>query len=86
MYKKYTYQTKSGTDAIIQALSLLDSKRVIIPTYTCQDILRAVRQSNCEYLIVDCGLDLQIDVDEVIKSCDSYDTVLYLICLAFERM
>ena len=76
MYKKYTYQTKSGTDAIIQALRLLDSKRVIIPTYTCQDILRAVKQSNCEYLIVDCGLDLQIDVDEVIKNQHLYDTVI----------
>lgn len=76
MYKKYTYQTKSGTDAIIQALSLLNSKRVIIPTYTCQDILRAVKQSNCEYLIVDCGFDLQIDVSEVIKNAKDYDTVI----------
>jgi len=76
MYKKYTYQTKSGTDAIIQALSLLNSKRVIIPTYTCQDILRAVKQSNCEYLIVDCGFDLQIDVAEVVKNAKDYDTVI----------
>lgn len=76
MYKKYCYKTTSGTDAIIQALSLLDSKRVIIPTYTCQDILRAVKQSNCEYLIVDCGLDLQIDVEEVIKNAFNYDTVI----------
>jgi hypothetical protein len=76
MYKRYTYQTASGTDAIIQALSLLNSKRVILPTYTCHDILRAVKQSNCEYLIVDCGFDLQIDVEEVVKNAKGYDTVI----------
>jgi len=38
MYKKYTYQTKSGTEALIIALKQLDARKVIIPSYTCMDI------------------------------------------------
>ena len=76
MYKKYTYQTKSGTDALIIALKQLDSKTVIIPTYTCTDIIRAVKQANCEYIIVDCGLDLQIDVESVLKQSNNADTII----------
>lgn len=76
MYKKYTYSVKSGTEALILSLKSLDSKKVIIPTYTCTDILRAVKQSNCEYFIVDCDLDLQIDVSEVINNFKDYDTII----------
>ncbi len=76
MYKKYTYSVKSGTEALILSLKSLNSKKVIIPTYTCTDILKAVKQSNCEYLIVDCGLDLQIDVSEVINNFKDYDTII----------
>jgi len=76
MYKKYSYHFQSGTQALIKALKILDSKKVIIPTYTCKDILRAVEQSGCEYRIVDCGMDLQIDVNEVLKYSNKYDTVI----------
>lgn len=76
MYKKYTYQTNSGTDALIIALKQLNSKVVIIPTYTCTDILKAVKQANCEYIIVDSGLDLQIDILSVFKESVNADTVI----------
>jgi hypothetical protein len=76
MYKKYTYEISSGTDALILAMNQLNTKKVIIPTYTCTDILRAVQTYGCEYLIVDCNLELQIDTDEVIKYAKDYDTVI----------
>lgn len=76
MYKKYCYETISGTEALCIALKELNSKKVIIPSYTCTDILRAVTNTNCEYYIVDCGLDLQIDVKSVLKIADEYDTII----------
>lgn len=76
MYKKFTYKTQSGTDALVLALKQLDSKRVIIPTYTCTDILNAIKQANCQYTIVDCGYDLQIDTLEVISCASENDTVI----------
>jgi dTDP-4-amino-4,6-dideoxygalactose transaminase len=76
MYKKYTYQTKSGTDALIIALKELDSKKVIIPSYTCTDILTSVTQTNCDYYLSDCDFDLQIDVKDVLSVADDYDTII----------
>jgi dTDP-4-amino-4,6-dideoxygalactose transaminase len=76
VYKKYTYHSDSGTKSLITALKLLNAKKVIIPTYTCTDILSAVKLSNCEYYIVDCGFDLQIDVKDVIKNSSDYDTII----------
>lgn len=76
MYKKYTHKTKSGTEAIVIALKQLDAKNVIIPTYTCTDILNAVKQAECKYTIVDCGYDLQIDTLDVISKAKDHDTVI----------
>lgn len=76
MYKKYTYQTKSGTDALMIALKELDSKKVIIPSYTCTDILTAVTQTNCDYYLSDCDFDLQIDVKDVLSVAADYDTII----------
>lgn len=76
MYKKFAYQTNSGTEAIKLALIELKSTRVIVPSYTCTDILTAVKQVKCEYYIVDCGLDLQIDVEQVIRIANDCDTVI----------
>ena len=42
MYKKYTYGTKTGTEALEIALKYCNSKNVIIPTYTCEDVITAV--------------------------------------------
>jgi len=76
MYKKFSYQLKSGTQALVQALKYLNSKKVIIPTYTCTDILTAVYQAGCEVVIVDCNLDLQISSEEVIAKAEQADTVI----------
>lgn len=76
MYKKYAYEICSGTEALVIALQELKSKRVIIPSYTCGDILRAVELLKCEYFIADCGYDLQIDVEQVINYSSNYDTVI----------
>ena len=76
MYKEHTYKTDSGTQSLIIALQELKSQKVIIPSYTCEDILKAVELSGCEYIIVDCDYDLQIDVEEVIKYSSMYDTVI----------
>jgi len=76
MYKKNTYKTKSGTESIVIALRELNSKKVIIPSYTCTDILNAVNICMCDYHIVDCGFDLQIDCQSVLEICNDYDTII----------
>ena len=76
MYKKYQYNTETGTKALEIALKTLKSKKVIIPTYTCQDVLRAVLNTNCEPIIVDCNKNLQIDVTSVLKVINNADTII----------
>jgi hypothetical protein len=76
MYKKYAYQLQSGTEALTKALEHLKSKRVIIPTYTCTDILAAVWLAGCEAIIVDCNKDLQISPEEVTLKASDADTVI----------
>ena len=76
MYKKYQYNTGTGTQALEIALLELKSKKVIIPSYTCQDVLRAVLNSQCEPIIVDCNKNLQIDVTSVLKVINDADTII----------
>lgn len=76
MYKKYQYNTESGTQALQIALKTLKSKKVIIPTYTCQDVLRAVLNTGCKPIIVDCNKNLQIDVTSVLKVVNDADTII----------
>jgi hypothetical protein len=76
MYKKYTHRISSGTSALVFAMNRLNTQKVIIPTYTCEDILSAVHSYECDYLIVDCNSELQINVDEVIKNASNYDTII----------
>ncbi len=76
MYKKHTYITKSGTQALETALKTLKSKNVIIPTYTCEDILIAVLNVGCEPIIVDCNKNLQIDLSSVKSVIDNADTII----------
>ena len=76
MYKKYQYNTESGTKALEIALKTLKSKKVIIPTYTCQDVLTAVLNTGCEPIIVDCNKNLQIDVASILKVINKADTII----------
>ena len=76
MYKKFAYQLRSGTEALTEALKYLGSKRVIIPTYTCTDLLAAVWDAGCEALIVDCNIDLQIAPEDVLRRAEDADTVI----------
>ena len=76
MYKKYTYITKSGTKALEIALNTLKSKIVIIPTYTCEDVLTAVLNSNCEPIIVDCDKKLRINKTSIKKLKNQADTII----------
>lgn len=76
MYKKHTYITKSGTKALEIALNTLKSKIVIIPTYTCEDVLTAVLNVGCEPIIVDCNKNLQIDLSSVKNVINNADTII----------
>ena len=76
MYKKYSYYYESGTKALTVALKILKSKKVIIPTYTCEDVLTAVLNAGCKPIIVDCNEKLQIDVASVLKVIDKADTII----------
>ena len=55
----------SGTEAITKALELLGSKEVAIPSYTCDDLLKGTLDARCKPYIIDCGFDLQIDLDSL---------------------
>jgi hypothetical protein len=76
MYKKYQYNTETGTKALEIALKVCKSKKVIIPTYTCEDILTAVLNAGCEPIIVDCNKNLQIDIASVLKVIEDADTII----------
>ena len=76
MYKKHIYKTNNGTEALTIALKTLKSKIVIIPTYTCEDVLTAVLNANCKPIIVDCNKNLQIDVASVLKVVNDADTII----------
>ena len=76
MYKKYSYHYESGTKALTVALKILKSKKVIIPTYTCEDVLTAVLNAGCKPIIVDCNEKLQIDITSVLKVIKEADTII----------
>ena len=65
----------SGKEAITEALNLLGSVRVAIPSYTCERVLQGTLDARCEPYIVDCGKDLQIDLESLSKYKD-VDTVI----------
>jgi len=62
--KKATF-VDSGSTAIFEALKLLKSKKVIIPTYTCHRVLNSTLKANCTPIIVDCDLSLQVDLSQI---------------------
>ena len=76
MYKKYQYNTETGTKALEIALKICKAKKVIIPTYTCEDVLTAVLNAGCKPIIVDCNKNLQIDVTSVLKVVNDADTII----------
>ena len=76
MYKKHSYKYESGTKALTVALKILKSKKVIIPTYTCEDVLTAVLNAGCKPIIVDCNEKLQIDITSVLKVIKEADTII----------
>tara|TARA_Y100001970_G_scaffold292756_1_gene435661 strand:- start:5104 stop:5811 length:708 start_codon:yes stop_codon:yes gene_type:complete len=63
--KKHSKFVSSGKEAITKALELLGSKKVAIPSYTCNRVLEGTLDANCQPHIVDCGLDLQIDLESL---------------------
>lgn len=75
MYKKYTFQYPTGTDALIAALKIYNSTHVIIPSYTCQDLVTACQVLDIRFSIVDCDDNLQISPN-AIKSITSFDTII----------
>ena len=72
-FKKKVSFVSNGKTAISEALKLLDSKVVAIPTYTCSRVYDATINAKCKPIIVDCGLDLQIDINKI---PDNVDTVI----------
>ena len=56
---------ESGTKAITEALTILNSKFVAIPTYTCERVLKATLDAGCKPYVTDCDYDLQINVDDL---------------------
>tara|TARA_R110002153_G_scaffold34297_2_gene102656 strand:+ start:189 stop:938 length:750 start_codon:yes stop_codon:yes gene_type:complete len=63
--KKYATLVENGKTAIFEALKILNSKHVALPTYTCHRVLQACLDAGVTPYIVDCSLDLQIDVSKI---------------------
>jgi hypothetical protein len=70
-YKNKASFVINGKTAISEALKLLNSKVVAIPTYTCSRVYEATINVNCKPIIVDCGLDLQIDITKIPNNVDT---------------
>ena len=80
IWASYFYKVKatfvdSGSTAIYEALKLLNSKTVIVPTYTCHRILDTILKANCTPIIVDCDDSLQMDFNDIIYN-DYADTII----------
>tara|TARA_R110000787_G_scaffold89580_1_gene189521 strand:+ start:183 stop:941 length:759 start_codon:yes stop_codon:yes gene_type:complete len=69
--KSYATLVENGKTAIFQALKILNSKHVALPTYTCHRVLQACLNAGVTPYIVDCGLDLQIDVNKIPMEVDT---------------
>jgi dTDP-4-amino-4,6-dideoxygalactose transaminase len=78
MYKQNIYKYSNGTSALVAALRYAKATTVVIPSYTCQDLVTACQIAGCEFLIVDCDLDLQISVDAVLNLSKDrvFDTII----------
>ncbi len=63
--KKHATLVKNGKTAISEALTILNSEHVALPTYTCHRVLQACLDVGVTPYIIDCGLDLQIDVTKI---------------------
>ena len=64
-YKEYATLVENGKTAIFEALKMLRSENVALPTYTCHRILQACLDANVTPHIIDCDLDLQINVSKI---------------------
>ena len=72
-FKKKVSFVSNGKTAISEALKLLNSKIVAIPTYTCSKVYEATINVDCKPILIDCGLDLHIDINKI---PDNVDTVI----------
>ena len=63
--KEYATLVENGKTAIYEALKILNSEHVALPTYTCHRVLQACLDAGATPYIVDCGLDLQIDISKI---------------------
>jgi len=71
--KKYVYKYSSGTESLVVALKQLNSKRVIVPSYTCTDLITAIQIAGCEFFIADCDFNLQISLKSVTNLIKKFD-------------
>ena len=70
-YKEYATLVENGKTAIFKALKILNSEHVALPTYTCHRVLQACLDANVTPYIIDCNLDLQIDVSKIPMEVDT---------------
>jgi hypothetical protein len=70
-YKENATLLENGKTAIKQALKHLKSKKVALPTYTCHRVLQACLETGVKPYIIDCGLDLQIDLSKIPNKVDT---------------
>ena len=64
-YKEYATLVENGKTAISEALKILNSEYVALPTYTCHRVLQACLDVGVTPYIVDCDLDLQINTTKI---------------------
>lgn len=65
----------NGKTAIEEGLNILKSKKVAVPTYTCNRVYDAIVNAGCTPIIIDCDYDLQIRLEQLLKYED-IDTVI----------
>ena len=77
--KSYATLVENGKTAIFEALKILNSKHVALPTYTCHRVLQACLNAGVTPYIVDCGLDLQIDVNKIPIEVDTVTLEVWVV-------
>ena len=70
-HKEHATLVKNGKTAIFYALKHLNSKKVALPTYTCERVLQACLLAKVEPYIIDCNKNLQINLDTIPTEVDT---------------
>jgi perosamine synthetase len=74
--KGHAVATSTGSSALFLSLTMLKSKKVVIPTYVCHSLKQAAKLAKVETEFVDIAEDSTVICQKSLSSCDA-DTLIH---------